>query len=109
MTWTAPASGLEVQCMAVDYADFPAVEWTVYFKNPEKQNTPILEKIQGLNVTLERGQETQKEFILHYWKGDTSASDLYQPLEQALVANASCGSRRSEDAAATGHIRTITL
>jgi len=38
--------------MAVDYADFPAFEWTVYFKNPGKQNTPILEKIQGLDVTL---------------------------------------------------------
>ena len=88
MTWTDPASGLEVRCVAVDYADFPAVEWTVYFKNNGKQNTPILEKIQGLDVTLERGQETLKEFVLHYWKGDTSAPDLYQPLEWTLVANA---------------------
>lgn len=88
MTWTDPASGIEVRCVAVDYADFPAVEWTVYFKNNGKQNTPILEKIQGLDVTLERGQETQKEFVLHYWKGDTSAPDLYQPLERTLVANA---------------------
>ena len=88
MTWTDPASGLEVRCVAVDYADFPAAEWTVYFKNNGKQNTPVLEKIQGLDVTLERGQETQKEFVLHYWKGDTSAPDLYQPLERTLVANA---------------------
>ena len=88
MTWTDPASGLEVRCVAVDYADFLAAEWTVYFKNNGKQNTPILEQIQGLDVTLERGQETQKEFVLHYWKGDTSAPDLYQPLERTLVANA---------------------
>ena len=32
-TWTDLASGLEVRCVAVDYADFPAAEWTVYFKN----------------------------------------------------------------------------
>ena len=56
-TWSDPASGLEVRCVAVDYADFPAVEWTVYFKNNGKQNTPILEQIQGLDVTLERGQD----------------------------------------------------
>ncbi len=108
MTWTDSASGLEVHFAAVEYADYPAVEWTVYFKNHGKQNTPILEKIQGLAVTLERGQETRKEFVLHYWKGDTSAPDLYQPLEQALVANtvvrfAPVGGRSSK-----GRFRTIT-
>ncbi len=88
MTWTDPTLGLEVRFAAVEYADFPAVEWTVYFKNKGNQNSPIPEKIQGLDLTLERGQETQKELVLHYCKGDTFAPDLYQPLEQALVANA---------------------
>jgi len=58
----------------------------VYFKNNGKQNTPILERIQALAVTLERGQETHKEFVLHYCKGDTSAPDLYQPLERTRPA-----------------------
>ena len=33
ITWTDPKTGLEVRCVAVEYADYPAMEWTVYFKN----------------------------------------------------------------------------
>ena len=86
--WKDPATGLQVRCVAVDYDDFPAVEWTVYLKNVGDQATPILKQIQGLDVTLESAQDTHKEFVLHYWKGDTFAADLYQPLERRLAANA---------------------
>ncbi len=56
LSWSDPATGLwKSRCVAVEYADFPAVEWTVYFKNTGKHDTPILEQIQGLDVTLERG------------------------------------------------------
>ena len=34
---TDPRTGLEVCCVAVQYADFPAIEWTVYFKNTGKE------------------------------------------------------------------------
>jgi alpha-galactosidase len=81
-TWTDPKTALEVRCVAVDYADFPAIEWTAYFKNTGKEATPILENIQGIDARWERGQ--QGEFVLHHWKGDTSRPDLYQPLELAL-------------------------
>jgi alpha-galactosidase len=82
MTWTDPASGLEVRCAAVEYADFPAVEWTVHLTNTSRRNSGLLEAIQGIDVTLTRGSEG--EFVLHHWKGDTSAADLYQPLERTL-------------------------
>jgi alpha-galactosidase len=82
LAWADGSSGVEVRCVAVDYADFPAVEWTVYLRNAGKEDTPILESLQGIDVTIERGPE--REFVLHHWKGDTSAADLYQPLEQAL-------------------------
>ncbi len=86
VSWTDPATGLEVSCVAVGYSDFPAVEWTLYFKNTGKHDTPILEQIQGLDVTLERGLTPNKEFVLHYWKGDTFAADLYQPQQRTLGA-----------------------
>jgi len=41
LRWTDSKSGLEVRCVAVDHADYPAVEWTVYFKNTGTNNTPI--------------------------------------------------------------------
>ena len=53
-TWTNPATGLEVRCVAVEYTDYPAVEWTVYFKNNGTRATPILEQILGIDMALER-------------------------------------------------------
>lgn len=82
LTWTDAATGLEVRCVVVEYADFPAVEWTVYFKNAGKADTPILENIQAIDTRIERGPDG--EFLLKYNKGDTCAPDLYQPLEKLL-------------------------
>ena len=28
-----PRTGLEARCVSIEYGDFPAVEWTVYFSN----------------------------------------------------------------------------
>ena len=33
LTWIDPKTGLEVRCVVVDYADYPAAEWTVWFRN----------------------------------------------------------------------------
>jgi len=87
LTWTDAKTGLEVRCVAVEYSDFPVVEWTAYFKNTGKENTPMLEKIQALDTRIERAEDG--EFLLRYQKGDTCAPDLYQPLEQVLAAGAS--------------------
>ena len=35
-TWQDDASGLYVRLVAVEYADFPVVEWTVWLKNTGK-------------------------------------------------------------------------
>ena len=71
--------------MAVDYADFPAMEWTVYFNNMGAQNTPILEQVHGLDTRFVRDPEG--EFCLHYLRGDYCAADGYRPYEQALWYN----------------------
>jgi alpha-galactosidase len=86
ITWIDPKTGLEVRCMAVDYADYPAVEWTVYFRNNGAGNTPILEDIQGLDVRFERSMES--EFILNGIKGDWCTADSYQPYRVTLFADA---------------------
>ena len=62
LAWTDPRSGLVVRCVVVEYADYPAVEWTVYLRNAGKSDTPMLEDIQGLNISFQRGREG--EFIL---------------------------------------------
>jgi hypothetical protein len=54
IVWTDPRTGLEVRCVGVQYSDVQAVDWTVYFKNNGKGDTPILENIQAIDVDFQR-------------------------------------------------------
>jgi alpha-galactosidase len=77
LTWTDPRTGLEVRCVAVEYADYPAAEWTVFIKNTGQANTPILENLQALDARFERGVDG--EFTLHGNKGDWCVPQSYEP------------------------------
>ena len=46
LSYRDPKTGLVVRCVAVEYSDYPTVEWTLYFKNTGVGDTPILENIQ---------------------------------------------------------------
>ena len=54
--YTDPKTGLVLRCVAVEYRDYPTVEWTLYFKNTGQQDSPVLADIQALDVTLRRGR-----------------------------------------------------
>jgi alpha-galactosidase len=84
LTWADTKSGLEVRCVAVDYTDFPAVEWTVYFKNTGTTNTLILEDIQGLDAQFER-EAIADEFVLNGIKGDWCTFDSFEPYRRVLA------------------------
>jgi len=81
-TYTDPKTGLQVRWVAVHYADFPTVEWTVYFKNGGHKDTPILSDIRALDARFERGGES--EFVLHHSKGTFVRADDYEPLTTKL-------------------------
>jgi alpha-galactosidase len=85
ITWSDPKTRLEVRCVVVNYADYPAVEWTLYFRNNGSRNTPILEDIQGLDIHY--GRSTESEFILNGIKGDWCTEDSYQPYQVSLLAD----------------------
>lgn len=85
-TWTDPRTGLEVRVVGIEYGDYPAVEWTAYFKNAGASNTPILKNVQALDVIFERADGD--EFILHGNKGDSCTADSYEPYHLPLGANA---------------------
>lgn len=84
--WSDPHSGLQVRLVAVAYADFPTVEWTLYFKNTGNVDSPILANIQALDTTLARGG--QGEFLLHHNVGSPADGNDYGPLETALAPGA---------------------
>ena len=82
IVWTDPATGLEVRCLGIEYQDFQAIEWTVYFENTGKENTPILKDIQGLDLSFKLEQDG--EFVLHGTKGDWCTADSFEPFRQTL-------------------------
>lgn len=86
LTFTDRKTGLTVRCLAVQYRDFPTVEWTVYFKNTGTADTEILEDVQGLDVRLVR--DGRGEFVLHHSVGSPDAPNAFQPLETTLGPHA---------------------
>jgi alpha-galactosidase len=80
IVWSDPGTGLEVRCVAVDYANFPTVEWTVYLKNTGKQDTPILSQVEGLDDRLD-GDE---KYVLRFNNGTTVNERDYEPLAADL-------------------------
>ena len=51
-SWTDPATGLKVSASETAFKDFSAVEWVLRFENSGARDTPILEKVQALDVLL---------------------------------------------------------
>jgi alpha-galactosidase len=84
-TWHDPRTGLEVRYVVAEYADFPVIEWTVYFKNLGRADTPILANIQALDIALPHS--VQETLTLHYIDGDGIAS-AYAPRLVSLAPGA---------------------
>ena len=82
LTWADPDTGLVVRLEGIEYAHYPTVEWTVHFRNTGAAPTPILERIQALDLRLERGH--YGEFLLHNAVGSPCAQNDYAPLETPL-------------------------
>jgi alpha-galactosidase len=85
LAWSDPKSGLSVRCRAVEYHDFPTVEWTLFFRNAGTEASPILENLQALDLTLLR---KEGEFVLNYHTGDNCSAKSYEPLQARLEPGA---------------------
>ncbi len=81
-----PATGLEVRIEAVQFGDFPAIEWVVYLKNAASTNTPLIESIQVLDGILPVAGAGP--FRLHWAKGAVASFDDFAPQEALLKAGA---------------------
>ncbi len=86
VTCSDPETGLVVRCVAIEYLDFPTVEWTLFFKNTGKVDSPIVSDIQALDIRLQRGPGN--EFVLHHQRGDSCTPDSFEPLTTTLAPNA---------------------
>ena len=85
-TWTDPKTQLVLRCVMVAYADYPAVEWTVYLKNAGAQDSPLLENIQALDLVFRK--ESSEDFTLNGIKGDWTVAEGYEPYQITLAPHA---------------------
>ncbi len=72
-----PATGLAIRCVAVEYHDFPSVEWTLYFKNTGKADTPLLADIQAVDTAFHRARRRRIHPPPH--TGSPCTPNDYQP------------------------------
>jgi alpha-galactosidase len=86
LTFRDPQTGLQAQVSAQVFADFPAVEWVVRFKNTGKQDSPLLENIQALDSLFEVPASTPP--TLHWAKGGVSTFDDFAPQTVEMKAGA---------------------
>ncbi|MHB9037998.1 MAG: glycoside hydrolase family 36 protein [Armatimonadota bacterium] len=82
VTYNDPKTGLQVKCEAVEYKNFPTVEWTLYFSNTGSTDTPIIENIQAIDSKFTRGKNG--EFVLHHEAGSLAIATDYQLFETKL-------------------------
>jgi alpha-galactosidase len=83
VAWIEPRSGLRVVAEVIAYKRYPAVDWVLRFQNTGKQDTPILEDVQALDVTLATGN-AQQPAVLHHLAGDDCSPRSFMPLESPL-------------------------
>ena len=78
-------TGLQLRCEVIEFCDYPAVEWIVYFKNTGDKDTLVLNEIQALDLSLQRlGND---EFVVHYANGGQTRPDDFMPISQNMPPN----------------------
>lgn len=78
-TWTDPKTGLCVVMEALQFSDFPAVEWLLSFQNTGEQDTPILRNLQAMDLTFGDPISRGEPFRLLRTKGSVVNPSDFEP------------------------------
>ena len=87
LTYTDQETGLQIRCEAIEYSDFPALEWVLRFKNVGSSDTPVLEEVLPLDVDFT--PEKDSEVFLHYLRGSSATREDFSPVEVLLPLTSS--------------------
>ena len=81
-SWTDPKTGLKVSATAIAFKDFPAVDWVLRLENTGSQDSPIVEKVQALDIVLATSAE--QPLVLDQINGDDCSLRSFLPSERPL-------------------------
>jgi alpha-galactosidase len=82
-TYRDGRTGLEVEWVLTEYANFPAFEWVLHFRNTADQDTPVLENVLPLDAPLGRAAAGTVP-LLEYARGSHNEFQDFAPLSKAL-------------------------
>ena len=82
VTYTDPATGLEVTNHVTVFPAYPAVEWVLQFRNTGQADTPILENILPLDLAV--GVPAKGNVVLHHSHGSTCAATDFLPIDEPV-------------------------
>jgi len=82
ITYTDPATGLEVTCEAKIFSDYPAVEWVMHFTNKGSSDTPLIENILPINLNIDAVKDAN--IVFHHSNGSTCSSADFLPHDDEI-------------------------
>lgn len=85
-TWTDPETGLRLEWEVKRYDDFPAVDWLICFEHTGKADSPLLEDIQVLDLTLNAPLSDKTPYVLHCTNGAPSNPSDFEVRTETLRA-----------------------
>jgi alpha-galactosidase len=80
-----PETGLEVRAIATIYTDTAGVDWTLHFTNKGSKDTPVLEQVKAVDVTINPG-DSDNPPLLQRIHGGGGAVDDWMPFNETLNA-----------------------
>jgi len=83
LIWADADTGLQLGWRLKRFADFPAMEWTLWFENVGKIDTRVLEQIQDLSLHLNHSQKGEA-YLVHGAHGGRYKRDDWWPFSQYL-------------------------
>jgi len=107
VTYTDPRTGLAVSLEAVEYRDFPAVEWLLNVKNGGTRDTPILERLLPLDLVVPAAPGGA--VTLEHALGDSNSVESFAPREEALAPGAELVLAPNGGRSSDGHLPFFNL
>jgi alpha-galactosidase len=82
---TDPNTGFQVIAVAMIYTDTAGVDWTLYFTNTGSKDTPILENLKAVDVSIKTG--IGSNVTLHRLHGSSCMVDDWLPFDEVVKPN----------------------
>ncbi len=79
-----PETGLEVRAIAIIYIDTAGVDWILHFTNKGNKDTPVLEQVKAVDVSIDPGDVSNPP-VLQRIHGGGGAVDDWMPYNETLV------------------------